>query len=545
MPKISNFSIKIKLWALVAICVAGFTTLLIHDLSVIHSELVNDKKNQTRDLVETAHSVITHYATLAETGKLKPEDAKKQAIAVIKSMRYEGNNYFWVNDYTPNMVMHPFKPQLDGKDISGVKDPNGKALFIEMVSVTKKEGGGFVEYMWPKPGHDDPINKISYVKGYENWQWIVGSGVYTDDIEAVFMDQLVADIFIFAGLLALLVGSSFFIIRSITHPIGKLRKVMNTITETGDLTQQSGITQKDEVGQIAQAFDGMLGRFSGVINEVNTLMDNLNGSSNTLTTVANQTVRDVNEQQNRTDQIATAINEMSATVQEVARSAENASTSANDAFNAADNGNQVVNSTIGAIDKLANEVVHASDVIAKLETDSEDIGRVLDVIRGIAEQTNLLALNAAIEAARAGEQGRGFAVVADEVRTLAQRTQESTQEIQNMIETLQNGAQDAGRTMQSGRSAAEACTEQASAAEQSLRDIIDAVKAITDQNSHIASAAEEQSAVAEDINQNITGISQIAIQSASNSQQTASTCDAMNDMVQQLESTLSQFRTSS
>jgi methyl-accepting chemotaxis protein len=397
--------------------------------------------------------------------------------------------------------------------------------------------------MWPKPGHDKPVSKTSYVKGYDKWQWIIGSGIYLDDVEAVFQAQMVTDLLILGGVVLVLLVISYLIIHSITVPLETLVRTMNHVESSGDLSCQSGIRQSNELGKMAQAFDSMLARFRGLISQVTAVTDNLNGSSNTLMTVASQTARDVSEQQNKTDQIATAINEMSATVQEVARSTENASGCANDAYTAAKNGNKVVQATILAINTLANEVNGAADSIGKLARDSEDIGRVLDVIRGIAEQTNLLALNAAIEAARAGEQGRGFAVVADEVRTLAQRTQESTREIQSMIETLQSGTKEAGEAMQSGRDAAAACTEQASEAEQSLQSIIQAVQQINEQNTQIASAAEEQTAVATDIDRNVSSIAQIAHQSASNAQETAATCNAIGRMIQELESTLSHFKT--
>ncbi|THB70290.1 MAG: methyl-accepting chemotaxis protein [Gammaproteobacteria bacterium] len=210
------------------------------------------------------------------------------------------------------------------------------------------------------------------------------------------------------------------------------------------------------------------------------------------------------------DKVATAMTEMSATVHEVARNATEAAEAAQRADEETSKGKMVVSQAIEAIDLLASEVNDAAQVIHRLEQDSDEIGAVLDVIRGIAEQTNLLALNAAIEAARAGEQGRGFAVVADEVRTLAQRTQQSTQEIQNMIERLQSGAQDAVKAMEQGRSRAQVGVEQAAEAGTSLETIAQAVGTISDMNTQIATAAEEQSVVAEEINLNIVSISDMA-----------------------------------
>ena len=542
MLNLSNISVKYKLWSLIVFSAIGLVALMIHALQDLNANLLHDRKVKAQDVVDIAYGIIEYQAKQAEQGIVDEATAKRSAIAQIKSLRYENNDYFWINDYQPKMIMHPTKPELDGKDLSNIADPNGIKLFVEFADIVKQQGSGYVTYMWPKPDSDDPVEKLSYVKGFEKWQWIVGTGIYIDDMNKVFWAEVRTDLAFIFVTLAIMIAASLYIIKDITSGIRKVHDAMEQVEQTGNLNAEVDATRQDEIGEIAVAFNKMLTKFRTVISDVRQMFDNLNGSSNSLATVANQTVRDVMEQQSKTDQVATAINQMSATVQEVARSAEAASHSANQANDSAMNGHDVVQSTINAINSLADEVISSSDVIAKLESNSDDIGRVLDVIKGIAEQTNLLALNAAIEAARAGEQGRGFAVVADEVRTLAQRTQESTQEIQSMIEALQAGARNAGEAMQSSRTRAESCTQQAAEANDSLQSILSAVKEINELNAQIASASEQQSAVAEDINKNVVGISQIATQSSANSQETASTCDAINNMVQTLESQLSQFR---
>ncbi|NHZ69797.1 MAG: methyl-accepting chemotaxis protein, partial [Thermotogales bacterium] len=258
--------------------------------------------------------------------------------------------------------------------------------------------------------------------------------------------------------------------------------------------------------------------------------------------VTSTTREGVQRQKSEIDQVATAMTEMAATVQEVARNAATAAGAARDANEEAGSGKRVVKETIQAINSLAGEVQSASDVINQLAADSEAIGGVLDVIRGIAEQTNLLALNAAIEAARAGEQGRGFAVVADEVRTLAQRTQTSTQEIQSMIEKVQSGARNAVNVMESGREQAAGSVSKAGEAGTSLETINSAVSAINDMNMQIASAAEEQSAVAEEINRNIVNIGIVADETADGSNKIANANEDLVRLGGQLQSIVSMFK---
>ncbi|NIA02649.1 MAG: methyl-accepting chemotaxis protein, partial [Planctomycetia bacterium] len=250
----------------------------------------------------------------------------------------------------------------------------------------------------------------------------------------------------------------------------------------------------------------------------------------------------VDKQQAETGQVATAMNEMTTTVQEVACNATQTAEAANKANTETDSGRQIVTKTIESITELASEVETAAITIQQLESDSENIDSVVDVIRGISEQTNLLALNAAIEAARAGEQGRGFAVVADEVRTLASRTQESTLEIQSMIESLQTGAARAVEVMEQGRNKAQGSVENAARAGESLNVITSTVATISDMNTQIASAAEEQTAVAEEINRNIANISLLGDQTSEGARQTAASSEEMAQLAVQLQGLVGQFK---
>ncbi|MDH5785427.1 MAG: methyl-accepting chemotaxis protein [Chromatiales bacterium] len=336
--------------------------------------------------------------------------------------------------------------------------------------------------------------------------------------------------------------AGLFFALSITKPIIKLATTIGIIDRDADLSKRVELHGNDEIGEMAISFNNMLEKLHNSMREVNASTGQLAAAAEELSAITIETNNAIELQRTETDQVATAMNEMTATVQEVASSATTAAEAAHGADSDAQDGRRVVQETMDAIDKLAQDVENTAAIIRRLEGESENIGSVLDVIRGIAEQTNLLALNAAIEAARAGEQGRGFAVVADEVRSLASRTQSSTQEIQSMIEKLQTEARNAVVAMEQGQERAQEGVAKAAKAGESLQAITSAVGSINDMNAHIASAAEEQSAVADEINRNIVNISQVADQNTENAMQTSKASEELAHLATELQNLVAQFK---
>jgi methyl-accepting chemotaxis protein len=330
--------------------------------------------------------------------------------------------------------------------------------------------------------------------------------------------------------------------RLVVNPIRALTARLNDIASgDGDLTARLDAQRHDELGDLARAFNNFVGKIQTLIRDVNAATSQLAAAAEELSAVTNDTHESTQRQHSETDQVAVAINEMTATVHEVARNAEQAATAAREADTQASGGRTVVAQTVDHINRLAGAVERVGEVIHRLDNDSKNIGKVLDVIRGIAEQTNLLALNAAIEAARAGDQGRGFAVVSDEVRTLAGRTQQSTREIQEMIEHLQTAATEAVAAMDNGRNEAKATVGQAAHTREILDAVTAAVTSISEMNQQIAAAAEEQSAVATEIDRNVTNISRAGEQTAESSRQTAAAGAELSRLAVQLQKQLSQF----
>ncbi|MDH5446217.1 MAG: methyl-accepting chemotaxis protein [Gammaproteobacteria bacterium] len=346
---------------------------------------------------------------------------------------------------------------------------------------------------------------------------------------------------VLALIVAILIGfgSLFMVSKPIANAAEQLRRIAQ---EEGDLTVSLPVKGHDEIADLSHHFNTFIEKIRNTIGKVHSTTDAVNQSASKMNTMASDANQTVFNQQHNTEQVATSVTQMSATIEEVARNALQAAESAQQANNDVNSGMQVVSNTRGMIDRLSSEVDQTATIIAELQTEAVNIGTVIDVINDIAEQTNLLALNAAIEAARAGEQGRGFAVVADEVRTLATRTQSSTDEIRVMIERLQAGTERSVEAMNTSQELSKESVAQAEAAENTLRAITTLISTINDMNTQISTATEEQTAVATEINRNVENINRAAEEVTNTIKETTSSSQELTQLAQELSKQLSYFK---
>ncbi|UXD86294.1 methyl-accepting chemotaxis protein [Thalassolituus hydrocarboniclasticus] len=543
MSSLRNISIRARLWVILSAVIVCVLLIQTQAMKHIYDTISYGKQLGVKQQIDSAYSLIDHYYQLSQQG-MPVTEAQTLAKNAIRELRYNGNEYFWVNDSAPVVVVHGAKAELEGQNVNDVKDPNGLYLFREIVKAAKsKPEGNYVHYYWPKAGSSDPVSKVSYVKHFKPWDWIVGTGVYTDDVMTAFWVNATSLITTSLIFILLLLAVIMLVSGSIRQPLQLITSAMDDIARgEGDLTQRLPAQGRDEITNIARAFNTFIGQIHQVVSESKTASELLAQLTREIATVSAETRRLTDDQLQQTDLAATGSNEMSQTIHEVAGNAERAAAAAREVDENARSGMKTMQGTQQRIGNLAADIQNSCEVIQGLRSETDAIGSVLDVIRGIAEQTNLLALNAAIEAARAGEQGRGFAVVADEVRTLASRTQESTEEINKMISRLQEQAASAVNSMEENVKNSESTSATSQQALDAISTISAAVSTITEMNLSIASAVEEQSAAANEISGNVIRIAESSGHIADNMIKTDQYGQKLSDSSEALVKLIERFR---
>ncbi|MFD1007133.1 methyl-accepting chemotaxis protein [Oceanisphaera ostreae] len=538
-----SLSIAKRLYLNLLLLSVGIAIITLLTLWLFYHSLIDEKRDQVRHQVESTVSLVSFFHQQQQQGLLTEQHAQQQALAAIGTLRYGNDDYFWVNDAHPRMILHPMSPKLNGEDLTSFTDPDGKALFVEMAKQVRNSGQGFVDYLWPKPGLVSPVDKISYVQGFSPWGWIIGTGLYIDDVQEQLITIAGKIFLVVAGLGAIAIVVAIALIRSILHPVNDTVRALQDISHgEGDLRQRLDEQGKDEVTQLSKSFNEFCSRLAQTIRKLSPISQEVNTAADRLADIVRHN-RSVSELQFReTEQVATAMNEMMSSSQEVANAAEQAAKASHESAIAAKDGTQKVERTQKEAANLVVELADTQQNLGSLADRSQEIGSVLEVIRAIAEQTNLLALNAAIEAARAGDQGRGFAVVADEVRNLAIRTQSSTDEIEDIIQRLQQEANATVKQMNGLMLRATDTQHTADQAGGALQAINQSMALINDMNSHIATAAAQQRQTTGDISESLNRLSELAEEGRIKTQETDDAGATLSSLGRRLTAEVNTFK---
>ena len=537
-------SLRTKLNGLTVITIVGLCILVVIVLMGEKSQLLADRKNKIRNLVEVAQATISGYEKQAKEGKLSVDEAKRLAIDAVRGMRYDKVEYFWINDLKAVIVMHPIKPELDGKDLSEFKDKNGKLIFVEFAKIAKDQGGGFVDYVWPKPGSEAAVPKISYVMGVEGWGWVVGSGIYVDDVDALFRQnamKLLAWVAVIGGFIGV---SLTLVSRNVLKLMGGDPQVARQITQRivdGDLSSEIVCVPGDTTSLLygmKEMQETLRTMIRSILNNAATLST---ASSQLLTTFENVSEH-AQQHGESASSMAAAVEEMTVSIDQVAENAQEAHSISMQASELSTEGTHIIESAASEMQKISDAVQSSATVIEDLGRHSEQISSIVNTIKEIADQTNLLALNAAIEAARAGEQGRGFAVVADEVRKLAERTSLSTTEIASMVGKIQNGTRSAVSSMQSGVVQAGKGVELATQAGNSINEIRSGSMRVTEVVNSISEAIREQVTASSEIAKSVEKVAQMSEENAVAMKDTTQSAHHLKQLSSSLNDSVSRFK---
>jgi len=562
---------RLKLMARLSIsAVIAFVCMVVimsEAINTIHELVYEDRQIKTRHLVETAYSVLKQFNDSEKAGEMTTEQAQAGATKVIKGLRYEDKEYFWINDLgkpAPKMIMHPTVPALDGQVLNDVKfnratmlqaGLNGSRtkvekmnLFSAFVEVSDKAGQGYVEYLWPKPKAgggvtDELFTKLSYVKKFEPWGWVIGSGIYIDDVEDIFWKHATHSLALAIGGTLILLGAAWLVRRSIIGEFGGEPRVAAAITSRiadGDLTQEIKLRSGDN-DSLLFVLAHMQGNLKDMLRAVFSNAHQVESSIARLSAESNEINLATQLQTNAIEQTRSAISNISLSVETVNSLASDTELGSHEVARRAHDGADVAVRVAAEMHIIAETVSASSAEVSRLVSSTHEIDKMANVIKEIADQTNLLALNAAIEAARAGEQGRGFAVVADEVRKLAERTSKATGEIGTILQSIQGDTERAVKGMDAAAPVIAKGVTQANSAAETLNAIEEQAKETLLKMQQLAQATRDQTRQIGDIVANVDEVMSASGRTGNVIRQSQQTASELEKAAQEMFSMVQRF----
>ncbi|NVN85210.1 MAG: methyl-accepting chemotaxis protein [Rhodopseudomonas sp.] len=517
MASAFRMTIALRIYALIGLGFLGLLGITFLDSRELASSLKQQKQIELQHLVELALGIVKEEHATTQQAGIPDADAQKRAQARVAALRYGGKDYFFIQDMQGMMLMHPIAQKLIGTDVRGTKDPNGRLITVEMIDLVKRDGSGFLDYMWPKPGSEKPQPKLSYVTGFAPWGWLIATGIYIDDLDVQAWASTQRSLIVAGLVLLLTLAVSIFVARRITKPLNSITVAMKSLADGRLDVEVPGIGRSDEIGEMAVTVEvfksnavarqrleaeqtqsearaatqrkletkKLADDFESAVSEI---VDTVSSASTELEASASTLSASAERSQELATMVATASEEASTNVQSVASATEEMSSSVNEISRQVQESARIAND---AVDQARN----TNDRVGELAKAASRIGAVVELINTIAGQTNLLALNATIEAARAGEAGRGFAVVASEVKALAEQTAKATGEIGQQITGIQAATQDSVNA---------------------IKEISDTIGRMSEIASTIASAVEEQGAATQEISRNVQQAAQGTTQVSTN-----------------------------
>ena len=541
MAGLNSWRVSTRMQLLIGLTLIGLLILCAIALLQLRDSMLEDRKEKTRNLVEVGLALVEHHHQHFRSGAATEDEARSAAKESLRNVRYGPKDYFFIIDTQHVYVLLPPNTAFEGQDKKDMKDARGKPLIQEIVA-TANRGGGFVDYWFPRAGQQQPEPKLGYVELFRPWGWVIGTGIYIDDVDTAFRRAAL----ILGGVSAVLVV--LLMILGWRIAVGVLRQlggepavavaVMRRIAD-GDLTAS---VDAPPPGSLLQALGTMVASLRTLIQEINRGAALLVSNAEQINRASTEVSAAASQQADATSAMAAAIEQLTVSSTHISDSARETENDSREAMNLAGEGNGRVRQATGAIQKIATTVTDASGRIRALEGRALQISSIANVIKDIAGQTNLLALNAAIEAARAGEQGRGFAVVADEVRKLAERTSTATTEIEQMIAGIQGDTEGAVGAMDEALPEVEQGVLLARSAAESLQAIENGAGRTLERVREVAAATQEQGSASTSIAQRVEQIAQMVEETTATVRSTADNAAQLEQIAQGLQAQIARFK---